>query len=525
VPAAIQEELEREIRSLKNFVHEQGCEIGVLKERVRLLTHELFGRRSERRPDDGKQSRLFNEAEIFASVGQAAKASVNVKEHARRGKKGRQSISAALRRVEIVHDVPAELKRGLHCIGDDACEKLVVVPEDVYVERHLYRKYARPADEHVEGEPAVLAAPRAPTLFPKSVATAALVAYLTVAKFCDHLPFYRIEKIFARWGAKVERASMCNWTIQAASGCKRMMELMEKQMLAGPLFACDETPMKVMNEPGRSNATDSYMWVMRGGPPGTPIIFFKYQETRAAGFLSELLQDFRGALLTDGWESYDSLAKGLDIVHAGCWDHARRKFVEAGRTAGLSRSVKAVLRLMGELYMIEREAREKNLSPEETVLLRQKQSAPRLRYFKKWLIHKAAVTPPKSSLGAAVAYTLNQWKKLNEFLTNGNIPISNILVENAIRPFVIGRKNWMLSGSPRGAEASAVLYSLVETAKANGLEPYWYLRYLFELLPLAAGDADIIRLAPNNATVEEISTFFKSQNIVAHPAYAVPART
>jgi transposase len=515
-------ELEDENRTLKNLLHAKECENNLLREKVKLLTHQLFGRRSERDRDEGEQSLLFNEAEAGAAG--HSKTTSRVRAHERRTRRGRQPLSAALRREEIVHDVPEEQRPGWRYIGDDTSEKLVVVPEDVYVEKHVYRKYARPAHEHVEGEPDVIAAPRAPTLFPKSVATAALVAYLTVAKFCDHLPFYRIEKIFVRWGAKVERASMCNWAIQAAKGCGRLMELMAKQLTAGPLLACDETPLQVLNEPGRDNTTKSYMFAMRGGPPEKPIILFKYRETRGVDFLKEYLRDYRGTLLTDGYPAYDSLAIALGLTHAGCNDHSRREFVKAGNAAGMTRSLKAVLRLWRKLYMVEREIREKKLSPEATVLPRQKKSARRMRYFKKWLDRRALDTPPASALGKAVKYTINQWSKLTEFLQNGNIPISNILVENAIRPFVIGRKNWLFAASPVGAAASAVLYSLIETAKANGLEPYWFLRFLFEKLPLATGDADLGRLMPNMLSAEEIRVYFHSQNIVAFPVYRFPPR-
>jgi transposase len=497
------------ITAKNELITEKDTLIAAQSEDLRLLRQALFGRSSEKiSAEEIRQSLLFNEIETYAA-GERDEVRTTVKKHARSSKGGRKGLPAHLPRVQIPHDLSEEERAGRRHIGDDTRELLVIVPPKVYVERHVYPKYALPENVLIEGEPGVKSAQRPPELIPGGVASSGLLAYVLTGKFCDHLPFFRIARIFLRYGVELKRATLCNWTIFVARRCEPLIELMWRHALSGPLIACDETTVQVLDEPGRKNSSQSYMWLMRGGPPGKPALLFDYQPTRAAGFLEERLRDreYRGVLLSDGYEAYGALARTLKLPHAGCWDHARRKFVDLQKAAPGSRAARGVLRLLGGLYHVEAEARRNNLSPDQLLAERQKKSARRLRYFKRWLDRVAPTTPPKSRLGLAVNYTLAQWSKLTMFLGDTNVPIANILVENAVRPFAIGRKNWMFSGSPRGARASAVLYSLIETAKANGLEPYEYLRYLFEKLPMARSEADLTALLPWNLTPELIKAF------------------
>jgi transposase len=319
-----------------------------------------------------------------------------------------------------------------------------------------------------------------------------LLAHIVVSKFCDALPFYRQTKIFERLGIEIPRATMANWAIQAAMQCEPLLELLHTEILSGPLVNVDETIVQVLKEPGRSNTTQSYMWIFRGGPPDQPALVYQYHPTRSGQVPRDYLKDYRGFVQTDGYSGYDALGLQPGIVHVGCWAHARRKFVEVvqarqrnGPQKSKTGSGDIALSYVSKLYRIESIARQKEYSPEQIRELRQEQARPILDEFRVWLEKRSIQTPPKGLLGKAISYTLNQWDRLIRYLDDGRLRPDNNLAENAIRPFVVGRKNWLFSGHPRGANASAALYSLIETAKANRFEPYLYLRFLFANLPVA----------------------------------------
>jgi len=339
---------------------------------------------------------------------------------------------------------------------------------------------------------AVKIAPAPEQLIPKSIATPGLLAYVFTSKFVDHLPFYRQEGQFKRIGVDLSRATMANWAIKVPERCHPLLSLLQAEMLAGPLVQIDETTVQVLKEPGRENTKKSYMWLFRGGPPEKPTLVFQYHPTRSGQVPSDYLRDYEGYIQTDGYAGYNALGRKKGIIHVGCWAHARRKFIEVQNAAkkikkrkSKTGSADVALNYIRKLYAIEKRAKSLDYTPEQIFMDRQEKARPILDEFKKWLDKRSLQTPPKGLLGKAISYSLNEWKKLVRYLDNGLLRPDNNLAENAIRPFVVGRKNWLFSGSPKGAEASAALYSLIETAKANGLEPYLYLRCLFELLPSA----------------------------------------
>jgi transposase len=238
------------------------------------------------------------------------------------------------------------------------------------------------------------------------------------------------------------------------------------------------------------------MWVMRGGPPETPVILYRYHPSRSAAIPLQYFSGFHGYLQTDGYKGYGDVGSQPGIIHVGCWAHVRRRFDEAGKASKKAGSAHEALGWIARIYRIERELRAQQLSPDAFVRNRKKQVLPILQDFKQWLDTKALQVPPSVLLGKAVNYALKEWPKLLKYLGSPYLTPDTNLVENAIRPFVVGRRNWLFSGSPRGAHASATLYSLIETAKANGIEPYRYLRYLFIKLPLAQSREDYLSLAP-----------------------------
>jgi transposase len=424
-----------------------------------------------------------------------------------------------LPRVDVIHDLTEEEKIcgcGDRCdlVGKEVTEKLDIIPAKVRVFRHIRFKYACKSCEGVEDDgPTVKIAPPPIQLIPKSIGTEGLIAHVIISKFADALPLYRQEKMFDRMGVDLSRSTMSNWVVTVAEACQPLLMLMEKQIRSGPLINADETPLQVMKEPGRSNTSKSYMWVYTGGDPDHPIRLYQYHPTRSGTVALEFLKDYQGYVQSDAFSGYDHLDKTGTICLLGCWAHVRRKFMDVVKAKKKIRSktnpkslADEAVAMIRELYQIEKYARVKELNPDEIHALRQERSEPILKQFKAWLDEKQPITPPKGLLGKAIEYALNNWPKLMVYIEDGRLQIDNNIAENAIRPFVVGRKNWLFAGHPRGADASAAFFSLIETAKANGLEPYSYLRYLFENLPLAENDADFRRLLPQRVDTGALAT-------------------
>jgi transposase len=420
-----------------------------------------------------------------------------------------------LPRVDVVYDIGEDQKLcacgfQLSRIGEEISEKLDIIPAKMQVIRNIRYKYACKNCEGVESDaPTVQIAPAAAQIIPKSLATEGLLAHIVTAKFEDALPLYRQSKIFNRMGIDLSRATMAGWMVRLGGCCQPLIELLKKEIRSGPVIGIDETTVQVLNEPGRSNTAKSYMWVFRGGPVEQPILLYVYSPTRAGKVAMDMLAGYEGFIQTDGYIGYDELGRRKGIFHVGCWSHARRMFIKVinarkkGKKSKGGNAEKA-LDFIRKLYAIEKEAKAANLDFDQIYRLRQQKAKPILDEFKKWLVSLSPMTPPKGLLGKAVSYTLSQWDRLERYIEDGRLRMDNNLVENAIRPFVVGRKNWLFSGHPNGANASAALYSLIETAKANGLEPYAYLRYVFEKLPLADKKDAYRKLLPQNLDRETI---------------------
>lgn len=477
-----------------------------LEDYIRLLKNEIFGRKSEKRPlPDDKQIQLFDEAECADQAEKdSSEQKISVPAHSRK-KRGRKPLPAHLPRIDVIHDIDESEKTcpcgcQLKRIGEEVCEKLDYVPAKLQVERHIRYKYACPDCEGADDEgPAVKIAPVPVQLLPKSMATSGLVAQIVTAKFEDALPLYRQEKIFARLGIDLPRATMAGWMIKTAERAGPLLDLLIKNIRSGPLVNIDETPVQVLKEPGRANTTKSYMWLFRGGDPDHPAVVFRYHPTRAGEVPLTFLKNYQGYVQTDGYNGYEALGRksGIDLV--GCWAHARRKFdkvIKAKANKHKQSAADEAMDYIGRLYAIEKQARKDGLDLEQLKAYRQQEAKPVLDEFEQWLKAKAPTTPPKGLLGKAIKYTLKFWDRLVRYLEDGRLLPDNNLAENAIRPFVVGRKNWLFSGHPRGAEASATLYSLIETAKANDLKPYEYLRYLFDRLPFCENEVDYQKLLP-----------------------------
>jgi transposase len=320
---------------------------------------------------------------------------------------------------------------------------------------------------------------------PGSMATPDLLSFIFTQKYCDYLPFYRQEAAFERIGVEISRQNMSNWQQGVCEKLIPLLTLLKAHITTGNVVQMDETTIQVMNEPGRGNKQKSYMLLARGGPPDKKAVWYEYHESRASKHIIELLSGYSGFLQTDGYEGYDAAVKDLPgIIHAGCMAHARRGFFESLKVGGGSGGAEAALSQIKGLYTVESELRKKlnghEIDAETFQSRRQEKCLPILNAFHDWLEKEQRQALGSSKLGEAVAYTLNQWPKLIRYLEDEELTPDNNACERSIRPFVMGRKNLVVSGSPTGAQSSCQVYSLIETAKANGRNPYEYLKTVFK---------------------------------------------
>lgn len=394
------------------------------------------------------------------------------------------------------------------CIGNDTREVLECLPAFFYVVRYTVPKYTCNLCHGVEGCHGTIATAELPArVLPGSSAGNSVVAEVVINKMADGLPGYRQSKRFERFGLTMSRRTVTNWLLGVAKKCHVLDKLLLESALMSGVIQMDETFFQVMGEEGRKNQTQSYMWVINAVHPRSPVIYFAYHPTRASSVPRDLLQNYRGYVQTDGYKGYDFLGKTENICLAACWAHVRRKFGDAIKTSKRRDKhprkqtyAEEVLSIIRDLYAIERRVKDQDLSPDEVTTLRGLEAKPILEKLRASLDSHAGQFPEQSLTSKAIAYTLHLWPRLVRYVDAGSVPIDNNLVENVIRPFVIGRKNWLFAGSPEGAEAMATMYSLVETAKANDWEPYSYLRFLFDHLPNAVGEEELRKLLPNNAT-------------------------
>ena len=396
-----------------------------------------------------------------------------------------------------MHDIPDAEKicscgTELVCIGQAISEQIKYIPAKLSVVQHVRPKYAcKPCQENVK------VAPMPNLLLPKCIAGPELVAYTIVAKYCDHIPLYRQEAIWKRLDIEMPRSSLCGWLMKVAELCKPLVLLMQKQLIACEYIQADETTVQVLREVGRDNKTKSFMWCYRGGG-SNPILIYEYQPTRGGYHAESFLTGFKGYLQSDAYSGYNFADRNEDIIKVGCMAHARRKFADIIKITKTNGLAQEGIKFFRSLYKIEKEAQEKNLSPEARHKLRQEKSVTILASFKNWLDAYLTKTSPQSKIYEAIRYSLANWDYLKNYLKDGRVEIDNNLVENAIRPFALGRKNWIFSGSPEGANAGAIFYSLIETCKANNIDPFKYFCEMFKHIRECKNDADYGIILPQN---------------------------
>jgi len=455
-----------------------------LMDYLRLAKQNRFGSKSEKVSDDEGALMLPGMGQVFDEASVEAEPKKPTKKRAAQG--GRKPLPDHLPREEVTHDIQEHEKvcpcgNVLHCIGKEESEQLEVIPAQVRVIKNVRLKYGCKSCEDT-----IILAKMPPQALPKTMAGPGLLAHILVSKYDDHLPIYRQAEIWERAGVDLDCTTMGRWVMSCGDILMPLVDLMKQDVVASSSVQADETGVQVMNEKGRKNKSKSYMWVFKTAGDKNSKILYHYSPSRSSDVISSFLSGFEGYLQSDGYRGYTMFAeKSLhNIINLGCWAHARRKFVEITKVAPKKGVAFGAVKLIAALYKIERETKEEGLSVEEIWKLRQQESKPILEELKKFLLEHQDAVPPKGLLGKAISYTLKNWEHLIVYLERGDLEIDNNATERCIKPFAVGRKNWLFKGCVKGAESSAVIYSLIETAKNYGLNPYDYLKDVFTRLPL-----------------------------------------
>ncbi len=492
--AALHEERQR----LKHFSEEHDRLVEVLRE----FKREVYGKRSERWVPV-EQAALFNEAEVLAKesgTDQEQEDQVEVKAHTKaRGK--RKLLPENLPREIVVIDIAESEKFDeagklrVRLIGHECAEQIEYSPSSMKVIETRRLKYESLTDL---GESVVQTAAMPPQILPKSMARGSLVAGIVVHKYADGLPLYRLEEIFARAGLTLPRQTMARWVVTVAKLCQPIWNVLEERLMRSNYVSVDETWTQVLKETGKRAESKSWMWVRANPGCDEKILLFDYDPTRSGEVAKKLFTDYEGYLQADGYSGYNFTANTNEkIVRIGCNMHARRYF-EKAKVSGIKQSRGLAEQGLGyyhRLYAIEEQARDYKLSAEDRFLLRLNEATPIWNEMKVWADTHIKRVPPKGKIGQAFGYFVNQYDFLRSYMQDGHLEMDNGHVERMIRKFTIGRNNWMFSDTEDGANASSLFYSLVITAKANGVEPFEALRKIFDEIPLAQTIDDFERLA------------------------------
>ena len=486
--------LQSTIDSLKEQSRQKDEEIERLRQIILNLQRAQFGQRSEKRTyvlDDGNQQlSLFDtpeksEEQSSSEPSQNSEREIRVSGHSRKKKRTLEELCASLPVEERIVDLPDEEKvnadgHALTCIGQEYIRtELVLERARAKVVKHYRKVYADRELEQETGYAEVFKPVMPPPLLPHSYASASVVTDVLMKKYVDAMPLYRQEQMWKRMGVELKRGTMANWVIQVADLYLRpFWKRIRSELLTQSTIHADETVMQVLKEKGKPATSESRMWVYSSAKRAAiQLRCFEYRESRSGKWAKTFLEGFSGVLITDGYSGYN---KVQEAERAGCWAHMRRKWLEAMPEGADAKTCKAAegYEFCNRLFELEHQFEE--LTAEERLIQRKEKSGPVLEAYWKWL---NTIARPTGKLKDAVTYAQNQKAHLSAFLEHGEIEISNNQVENAIRPFVIGRKGWLFADTPQGAEASAIIYSLMETAKANSLRLDDYLLHLLSVLP------------------------------------------
>ncbi len=501
-------DLENEVAVLKHENEELRAKVKFLEEQFKLSQVQKYGSSSD--TVDPMQLSIFNEAEKLSAQKSEEPDLEEITYKRKKGHSKSRKTYDDLEVVEVYYEIPEEdqicpkCNHELHEMKVEVRKELTIIPAQVKITHHKRLVYAcRHCDQEGIGGTIVKADTPKPVI-PGSLASPSLLAFIMDKKYAQAQPLYRQEKAFENFGIDISRQNMANWIVKGAEDwLKPIYDRLHAHLIQEPIIHADETEMNVLDE--KSNKKN-YMWLYASAIHGDhQIKLYEYQPSRAARHPKNFLDGYAGFLQTDGYQAYNKIP---DVIHVGCLAHGRRKFTDAIKAApedadiAKTKAYEAV-RYFKKISSLEKEFKE--LSSEERCKKRLEKTKPVLDEFKIWLDAEAKRTLPKSKLGQAISYNLKQWDKMIRFLEDGRVSVDNNHAERAIRPFVVGRKNWLFAKSPKGASASAICYSIIETAKANHLKPFQYLTYLFELLPnIDVGDESALdQLMPWSDAIPE----------------------
>ena len=513
--------LQRTIDTLREQSRQKDEEIERLRQIILNLQRAQYGQRSEKRTyvlDDGNQQlSMFDTPEKSEEMSnpepsQNPEKEICVSGHSRKKKRTLEELCATLPVEERIVDLPDDEKVNLNghalvCIGQEYIRtELVLERAKAKVVKHYRNVYADRELEQETGYSEVFKPVMPPPLLAHSYASASVVADVLMKKYVDAMPLYRQEQMWKRMGVELKRGTMANWVIQVADLYFRpFWNRIRSELLTQSTIHADETVMQVHKEKGRPDTAESRMWVYSSAKrAGIQLRCFEYRESRSGKWAKAFLEGFKGVLITDGYSGYN---KVQDAEHAGCWAHMRRKWLDAMPEGADAKTCKAAqgYEFCNRLFELERAF--ERLSAEERLIQRKEKSVPVLEAYWTWL---DTIPRPTGKLKDAVTYAQNQKAHLCAFLEHGEIEISNNQVENAIRPFVIGRKGWLFADTPQGAEASAIIYSLMETAKANSLRLDDYLLHLLSTLPERAEQSKDFEIDDLLPWSEEMKSWFSA---------------
>jgi transposase len=470
--------LKRQHSEIEKSLKHSEMEREYLKFQLEKLKNMLFGRRSEKLTvtEDGfVQLELFEKAKAEIEVEEVEETeTVSYERKKRRG--NRRPIPETIHREQIEIDVGPEDRRcpdcgeEMTCIGHDTSEDLDYIPAVLFIIEYLLKKYACK-----KCQSGVVQATRPPRPLPKARPAAGLLAYILVSKYHDHLPLHRLERIFARHGMEISRKTLCDWVGGSSELLRPIVEAMKRRMLEARLLQADESPTPV-KDPDLKGKTARY-WIWTYGIPGGEVVL-DFTRGRSAKDAERFLGDYSGKLQSDSYSVYKSLERRGKCVHVGCWSHARRRFYDSRKEQ--PEFAQAVLAAIRKLFEIERYAKAEGIVGRDLVALRRRQAKPILRKIRKLLQAKQPHVIPKSGIGDAIKYALRNWKALLRYVYIPEAEISNNLAENSIRGLAVGRKNWLWIGHPNAGPRAAIIFSLVESCRRLGVEPFEYLRSVID---------------------------------------------
>lgn len=496
------QEITESLRKTSEMQQEQmvalNKKIDLLIEQVALGNQRLYGRSSEKLPIEGQMELCFNEAEVTIDDADEVIEPLFEEVYISKRKKAKGKRDADLKDLPvrvIYHEMDIEQLRARfgdkwRRLPDEVYKRLAFHPATFEVEEHHVAVYCGSDNQ------TIVRAPRDKSLLRNSVVTPSLQAAIYNSKYVNALPLYRLEQEFKRHDVNISRQNMASWTIQCSERYLSLLyDRMHKELLNCPVIQADETPVEVSKD-GRTAGSKSFMWVYRTGKlyNEKPIVLYEYQQTRKIEHPKNFLRDYSGVLVTDGYQVYHSLERDRDnLIVAGCWSHARRRFAEIVKTQGVEQSKGTLayeaLRQIAAIYKLDNSL--DKLGFEDRKNQRRLIVKPLVEAYFAWVKAHIYETPEKSETSKGLAYCINQEKYLKVFLDHGDIPLDNNATESAIRGFCIGKKNWRLIDTIHGAKASAIAYSIAETAKANNLKPYFYFKHLLAEISKHEDESDL----------------------------------